>query len=120
SKSGTSMAAPHVAGALALMKTRFTRLDSSQIIARLLATVDVLPDLNGKCKTGGRLNLARALGSDPTASFVASKLSGEPPLAVSFTNLTLGATRSILWDFGDATPISTNSDPTHVFASVGR
>jgi subtilisin family serine protease len=117
---GTSMAAPHVAGALALMKARFTMLNSSQLISRLLATVEVLPALNGKCKTSGRLNLARALGSDPTASFTASKLSGEPPLSVSFTNLTLGATKSISWDFGDGTPGSTNSDPTHVFAAPGR
>jgi subtilisin family serine protease len=120
SESGTSMAAPHVAGALALMKARFTMLNSSQLIARLLATVDLLPTLNGKCKSGGRLNLARALGSDPTANFSASKLSGEPPLAVSFTNLTLGATKSSSWDFGDGTPLSTNSDPTHVFAGTGR
>ncbi len=118
--SGTSMAAPHVAGALALMKARFTMLNSSQIISRLLATVDVFPALAGKCKTGGRLNLSRALGSDPTANFSASQLTGEPPLAVTFTNLTLGATRSVLWEFGDGTPASTNNDPTHVFAAPGR
>jgi subtilisin family serine protease len=118
--SGTSMAAPHVAGALALMKARFKGMTYSQLISRLLSTVDVLPALAGKCKTSGRLNLARALGSDPTANFVASKLNGEPPLAVSFTNMTLGATKSVLWDFGDGTPVSTNSSPTHVFAGVGQ
>src|SRR6185369_2337415 len=115
-----SMAAPHVAGALALMKARFPAMNSSQLISRLLSTVDVLPALVGKCKTGGRLNLARALGSDPTANFVSSKLSGAPPLAVSFTNMTLGAVKTVSWDFGDGTPVTTNDNPTHVFAGTGK
>src|SRR5262249_33194225 len=88
--SGTSMAAPHVAGVLGLMRARFPSMSTSQLITRLYATVDVLPGLAGKCKTGGRVNLGRALGSNPTANFAASRLSGEPPLTVSFTNLTLG------------------------------
>src|SRR5262249_44844028 len=67
-----------------------------------------------------RLNLARALGSNPTANFVASKLSGEPPLAVSFTNITVGAVKSVLWDFGDGTPVTTNNNPTHIFAGAGK
>jgi subtilisin family serine protease len=60
--SGTSMASPCVAGAVALMRARFPSSTSQQIIARLLGTVDPLPSLAGRCITGGRLNLARALG----------------------------------------------------------
>lgn len=60
--SGTSMASPCVAGAVALMRARFPSSTAQQIIARLLGTVDPLPSLAGRCTTGGRLNLARALG----------------------------------------------------------
>jgi subtilisin family serine protease len=60
--SGTSMAAPCVAGAVALVRARFPGLNYKQVISRVLATVDPLPSLVGRCRTGGRLNLARALG----------------------------------------------------------
>ncbi|PYJ01081.1 MAG: hypothetical protein DME25_18975, partial [Verrucomicrobia bacterium] len=61
--SGTSMSAPCVAGAVALLRARFPTFDHRQIIARLLATTDPLPSLAGRCLTGGRLNLAKALGT---------------------------------------------------------
>jgi subtilisin family serine protease len=64
SSSGSSLAAPHVSGALALMLARFPGETHQQIIARLLASVDPLPSLAGKCVTGGRLNLRRALSPD--------------------------------------------------------
>ncbi|HTG45946.1 MAG TPA: S8 family serine peptidase, partial [Verrucomicrobiae bacterium] len=117
--SGTSMAAPHVAGVLALMRARFTNMTSSQIIERLYSTVDVLPALAGKCKTSGRVNLGRALGGEPAANFSASKIRGEPPLAVAFTNLTLGELRSASWDFGDASLVETNRNASHVFVQNG-
>jgi subtilisin family serine protease len=60
--SGTSMASPCVAGAVALLRTRFPTWTHQQIISRLLSTTDPLPSLAGKCISGGRLNLARALG----------------------------------------------------------
>jgi subtilisin family serine protease len=59
--SGTSYAAPCVAGAMALLKSKYPNLSYQQVIARLLGTVDPLPSLAGRCVTGGRLNLARAL-----------------------------------------------------------
>jgi subtilisin family serine protease len=61
SDSGTSFAAPCVAGAAALLLAEFPGLTYRQIIDRLLGTVDPLPSLAGRCITGGRLNLARAL-----------------------------------------------------------
>ena len=57
--SGTSMAAPHVAGALALLSARFTNETYRQLITRLLAATDPLPSLAGKC-VRRRLNFDKA------------------------------------------------------------
>ncbi len=64
-ESGTSMAAPHVTGALALMMEQFPKLSNQQLIAHLLFTTDKLPELKDKTISGGRLNLYRALKMDP-------------------------------------------------------
>jgi subtilisin family serine protease len=65
-RSGTSMAAPHVAGACALLCARFPNENYQQIKARVLAGTDPLPALAGRCVTGGRLNLLKALQSPVT------------------------------------------------------
>ena len=59
--SGTSMAAPYVAGALALMKAQFPNLTHTDLIAKLLKTVDKPPSLAGKVISDGSLNLQAAL-----------------------------------------------------------
>ncbi len=61
SDSGTSFSAPFTAGALALLMARFPANSHQQIISRLLNGTDPLPSLAGKCVTGGRLNLRKAL-----------------------------------------------------------
>jgi subtilisin family serine protease/regulation of enolase protein 1 (concanavalin A-like superfamily) len=60
---GTSMAAPHVAGAAALIWARFPADTHQQVIQRMISTADPLPSLAGRTRSGGRLNLAAALGS---------------------------------------------------------
>jgi subtilisin family serine protease len=62
-RGGTSMATPHVSGAFALMKAQFPNESYLQLINRLFSSVDPLPALSGKCQTGGRLNLHKALTS---------------------------------------------------------
>ncbi len=60
---GTSLAAPYVTGALALLLAEYPQEDYHQVIHRLLSTTDMLPSLSGKSVTGGRLNLRKALSS---------------------------------------------------------
>jgi len=60
-ESGTSFAAPYVAGACALLLAEYPGEGHQQIINRILSAADPLPSLAGKCVTGGRLNLRKAL-----------------------------------------------------------
>ncbi|MEY2407884.1 MAG: thermitase [Verrucomicrobiota bacterium] len=73
--SGTSMATPMVSGAVALMRARFTNETAPQIIRRLLNAVDVLPGLAGRCTSGGRLNLRKALDTATTPLFAVTNAS---------------------------------------------
>lgn len=56
---GTSMATPHVAGAVAFAAMNFPIENVTQRVNRVLANVDVVAGLSGKVQTGGRLNLTR-------------------------------------------------------------
>ena len=58
---GTSYAAPYVSGACALLMAQYPSDTYQETIARLLSSTDPLPSLAGKCRTGGRLNLRKAL-----------------------------------------------------------
>ena len=58
---GTSFSAPCVSGACALLMAQYPADSYQQIISRLLSSTDPLPSLAGKCRTGGRLNLRKAL-----------------------------------------------------------
>ena len=69
-ESGTSMAAPHVVGAAALLLSKRPTLNSEDIRQILIATTDVLQE-SDKLVGAGRLNVARALAtaSAPAARF---------------------------------------------------
>jgi subtilisin family serine protease len=62
--SGTSMAAPHAAGAAALVLAARPTLSPIQVRQALVVSVDRLPALAGRLATGGRLNVGRALAQD--------------------------------------------------------
>lgn len=59
--SGTSMAAPMVSGAAALVWSQYPHLSGAEVRALLLSTVDPIPALSGLVASGGRLNLGRAM-----------------------------------------------------------
>lgn len=63
---GTSMAAPHVTGAVALMAAEYPGEDLNQRMDRILSGVDALPSLDGQVVTGGRLNLANSINGGIT------------------------------------------------------
>ena len=63
-KSGTSMAAAHVAGACALLKASRPSLTHTEIRDIILRSTVPIPALAGKTVTGGRLNVCNALLGD--------------------------------------------------------
>ncbi len=67
--SGTSMATPHVTGAAALLSGFNQNLSVASLKATLLNNVDVLANWNGLTKTGGRLNVFKALQNQTVCTF---------------------------------------------------
>ncbi len=106
---GTSFAAPYVAGACALLMAQYPADGYKDTIARLVSATDPLPSLAGKCRTGGRLDLAKAIRSIRLAAVTNS---GPFELSVSGgLNRTCAveySTNLIGW-----TPVFTNSTTTN-------
>lgn len=85
--SGTSMAAPHVAGGVALLAASRPWFTAREIRDALLTSAKPTPSLSGRTATGGRLDLAAAFNVTPpfilsiTGSNVEEGNSGIRPLA---------------------------------------
>ncbi len=60
-KDGTSMACPHVSGAIALLMARFPGITGAAARTLVFNTVDPLPGLQGLVMAGGRLNVEAAM-----------------------------------------------------------
>jgi subtilisin family serine protease/subtilisin-like proprotein convertase family protein/methionine-rich copper-binding protein CopC len=93
--SGTSMATPEVTGALALVWGQHPSWTYTQVINQVLSTVDKVPGLQGKVASGGRLDLAAALGANPSPAAsqpttpVVTSVASQGPTTDSMNNLSL-------------------------------
>ncbi len=116
--SGTSFSAPLVAGALALLRSVYPDAPYRLLIDQLCASADRLPSLAGRCTSGGRLNIARALNPLVEARFATSASSGGTPFRVSFTNQTAGIPVAWQWNFGDG-DTSRELNPVHTYTYPG-
>lgn len=104
-----------------------TNRDPFAAKARILKSVDILPALAGKVKTGGRLNIDRAFhgyfntNKHPTASMSTISFSvGEEdvlPLTLSVSDPD-GDPVTVMWDFGDGTR-ATGTAVSHVYQNMG-
>ena len=110
--SGTSFSAPYVSGALALMLAKYPTENYQQIIQRLLQATDPLPSLAGKCVTGGRLNLKKALNPPIWLASAAAANTGAFQL-----HLSTGANRQCVLQMSTNliswTPVYTNTTFTN-------
>ncbi|MBI5534774.1 MAG: S8 family serine peptidase [Deltaproteobacteria bacterium] len=69
SMSGTSMASPMVAGAAALYASQHPDASPPELRSAVLSSVEVVPSLQGKVATGGRVDLLKLMsGTNPCAS----------------------------------------------------
>jgi subtilisin family serine protease len=85
--SGTSMATPHVAGAATLIFAINPNATHSEVKNAIMTTVDPIPEFNEKMITGGRINVASALGQTAQSWLTVSPQEGTVEEG-STTNLT--------------------------------
>ena len=125
---GTSMAAPHVAGVVALVRAANPSLTPAQVKALLVDTATPIPSDNcpGGCGAGYINPLAAVTeagggtppaNNPPTANFTVST-SG---LTANFTDTSTDSDGSIAsrsWSFGDGTS-STAANPSKTYSSAG-
>jgi subtilisin family serine protease len=102
-KDGTSMAAPHVAGAAALVLSHYPNATLTELRRRILDGVVAIPGLTNKTVTGGRLNVYNSLVATPTGNL---EVEVSPRTGSSFTggkSVTLYAVVSDLLPVTNAT-----------------
>jgi len=119
--SGTSMAAPEVAGAMALVWGLHPTWSYGQVINQVLSTTDKLPSLQGKVKSGGRLDLAAAVGWNlsTTTTPAITNVSVQGPTSNSMNKIVLTFNESIdVSSFSSSAVTLTNPYGTKIWVGV--
>ncbi|MBI5387937.1 MAG: S8 family serine peptidase [Verrucomicrobia bacterium] len=79
---GTSMAAPHVTGVMALLLAQTPGLSLATLRQRLLGSTVSLASLSGRCVTGGRVDAFKALSTVPDGVLeISTATSSAPPFS---------------------------------------
>lgn len=116
---GTSMAAPHVTGAIAVVWDANPSLTYAQVIARILQTARPVPAMAGLVGTGGMLNLLDALsvvnpppppGDTTGPRVVASAFSGAT--SASFNKVRFTFSETVSASSFQIADVITFTDPT--------
>jgi subtilisin family serine protease len=95
--SGTSMATPHVTGAVALYAAENPDASAAEIRAALLGSAAATPSLGGMVATGGRLDIGALMDTSPTLPTPMDVIAGN---AATATSLTVSASQASSIDFG--------------------
>ncbi|MBL9171056.1 MAG: immunoglobulin domain-containing protein [Verrucomicrobiales bacterium] len=107
--SGTSFAAPHVSGILAILKAHFPSADYRTLINRLLSSADRRDRLVGKVRTGAFVNLFNALSLRNVSEFpqiTTFTLNGQPVGSLEEVSVLQGTNVSLASVVAGATPLS--------------
>jgi uncharacterized repeat protein (TIGR01451 family) len=109
--SGTSMAAPHVAGVAGLVLAKTPALTTAQVKSAILDNTDPISSLSGKTITGGRLNAAKAVGAPlgPDFSILVNPVSRT---AGQGTSTTYGITITPSNGFGGSVSLAVSGLPS--------
>ncbi|MGA2221273.1 MAG: S8 family serine peptidase [Verrucomicrobiia bacterium] len=121
---GTSMATPHVAGAVAFAAMNYPAETVAQRIQRILANVDAVAGLQTRVQTGGRLNLSRtvtAIDTNPPAVSITSPADGAIYTRAQTVTLTAsasddtGVTKVEFYDTGTLKATDTTTPYTYTW-----
>lgn len=95
--SGTSMATPHVTGAVALYAAEHPNASAAEIRAALLSSAAATPSVGGLVATGGRLDIGALMDTSPILPTPMDVIAGN---AATVASLSVSALQASSIDFG--------------------